>query len=175
MGSERTDTPAIRRCTERWWLACHPEPVRDHGPGSEPVDETTVVTTAAAAVPPEQVWHTIVERTADWWGEPYVAADAHPMRMEARLGGRLWAGDAVDGQLHGTVRAFDPPERLEIGGVLVPGAYAGSITLTVERTSLGSEVRVEQMARGRIDAAVEERISTGWARLLARLTELAER
>ena len=79
------------------------------------------------------------------------------------------------GDLHGTIRAFDPPERLEIGGVLVPGAYAGSITLTVERTGLGSEVRVEQMARGRIDAGTEERISTGWARLLARLTELAER
>ena len=121
------------------------------------------------------MWHTIVERTADWWGEPYLSPDGHAMRMEPRLGGRVWAGEAADGHLHGTVRAFDPPERLEIGGVLVPGAYAGSITLTVERTSLGSEVRVEQMARGRIDAAVEERISTGWARLLARLTELAER
>lgn len=96
------------------------------------------------------------------------------MRMEGRLGGRVWAEGAADGR-HGTIRAFDPPERLEIGSVLVPGAYAGSITLTVERTSLGSEVRVEQMARGRVDAATEERISTGWAQLLARLTELAER
>jgi len=142
--------------------------------GADPGDETTVVTTAAAAVPPEQVWHTIVERTAEWWSTPYLGPDAGAMRMEARLGGRVWAGDA-DADRHGTIRAFDPPERLEIGSVLVPGAYAGSITLTVERTSLGSEVRVEQMARGRIDAAVEERISTGWAALLARLTDLAER
>lgn len=147
----------------------------DGGPAGDPADETTVVTTAAAAVPPEQVWHTIVDRTPDWWGEPYLSPGDQAMRMEPRLGGRVWAGGATSGELHGTVRAFDPPERLEIGGVLVPGAYAGSITLTVERTSLGSEVRVEQMARGRIDAAVEERISTGWARLLARLTDLAER
>jgi uncharacterized protein YndB with AHSA1/START domain len=94
--------------------------------------------------------------------------------MDARLGGRVWAG-REQGRTHGTIRAFDPPERLEIGSVLVPGAYAGSITMTVERTSLGSEVRVEQMARGRIDATVEERISTGWTELLARLTDLAER
>jgi uncharacterized protein YndB with AHSA1/START domain len=147
-----------------------------HPAATEPGDETTVATTAAAAVPPEQVWHTIVERTSEWWSAPYLSPDGGAMRLEPRLGGRVWAGDAGGtGDLHGTIRAFDPPERLEIGGVLVPGAYAGSITLTVERTGLGSEVRVEQMARGRIDAGTEERISTGWARLLARLTELAER
>jgi uncharacterized protein YndB with AHSA1/START domain len=147
-------------------------------PGDDPGDETCVVITAPAAVPPEQVWHTLVERSAEWWGEPYLPPGSGTMRIEARLGGRVWAeggrGEPA-GDLHGTVRAFDPPERLEVGGVLIPGAYAGSVTVTVERTSLGSEVRVEQMARGRIDAAVEERISTGWARLLARLTELAER
>ena len=144
----------------------------------DPGDETSVVITAAAAVPPEQVWHTLVARTSEWWSEPYLAPGADPMRLDARLGGRVWSGpDAVDGggALHGTIRAFDPPERLEIGSVLVPGAYAGSITVTIERTGLGSEVRVEQMARGRVDANVEERISTGWAQLLAQLTELAER
>lgn len=134
-----------------------------------------MVTTAAAAVPPEQVWHTLVERTAEWWSAPYLAPEGAPMRLEPRLGGRVWAGAADDaGELHGTIRAFDPPERLEIGSVLVPGAYAGSITVTVERTSLGSEVRVEHMARGRVDDTVEERISTGWTQLLARLTDLAE-
>lgn len=138
------------------------------------------MTTAAAAVPPEQVWHTLVARTSDWWAEPYLAPGSAPMRLEARLGGRVWSGGEspdADGasHLHGTVRAFDPPERLEIGSVLVPGAYAGSITVTIERTAIGSEVRVEQMARGRIDATVEERISTGWTQLLARLTELSER
>lgn len=146
---------------------------------TEPDDETSVVVTAAAAVPPEQVWHTLVERTGEWWSAPYLAPDAEPMRLEARLGGRVWSGsrsaDSGDGHLHGTIRAFDPPERLEVGSVLVPGSYAGSITITVERTGLGSEVRVEQMARGRVDATVEERISTGWAQLLARLTDLAER
>lgn len=139
---------------------------------ADPHDETTVVSTAAAAVPPEQVWHTIVERTSEWWSEPYLAPDAGAMRLEPHLGGRVWSDG---GGRHGTIRAFDPPERLEIGSVLVPGAYAGSITITVERTSLGSEVRVEHMARGRVDAATEEQISTGWARLLSRLTELAER
>ena len=146
---------------------------------ADPGDETSVVVTAAAAVPPEQVWHTLVERTGDWWSTPYLTPDAEPMRLEAHLGGRVWSGsrtaDGGNGQLHGTIRAFDPPERLEVGSVLVPGAYAGSITITVERTGLGSEVRVEQMARGRVDATVEERISTGWAQLLARLTDLAER
>ena len=139
-------------------------------------DETAVVITAAAAVPPEQVWHTLVERTAEWWTAPYLAPGDGPMRLEARLGGRVWSGpdDPGAGQLHGTIRAFDPPERLEIGSVLVPGAYAGSITLTVERTRLGSEVRVEHMARGRVVATVEERISTGWTELLARLTALAD-
>jgi uncharacterized protein YndB with AHSA1/START domain len=141
---------------------------------SEPGDETTVVATAAAAVPPEQVWHTLVARTSEWWAAPYLDPE-RPMHLEPRLGGRVWAGAEGEGELHGSVRAFDPPERLEIGGVLVPGAYAGSITVTVERTSLGSEIRVEHMARGRIDDAVEERISTGWTQLLARLTELAER
>lgn len=146
---------------------------------ADPGDETSVVVTAAASVPPEQVWHTLVERTSEWWSTPYLAPDVAPMRLDARLGGRVWAGGAASGErgghLHGTIRAYDPPERLEIGSVLVPGAYAGSITITVERTGLGSELRVEQMARGRIDATVEERISIGWAELLARLTDLAER
>jgi len=158
--------------------ACQPGPVPTADvadQGTDPGDETTIVTTAAAAVPPEQVWHAIVERTAEWWGEPYLAPGAGPMRLDARLGGQVWAGADADRRVHGTIRAFDPPERLEIGSVLVPGAYAGSITLTVERTSLGSEVRAEQMARGRLGAAMEERISTGWVQLLARLTELAER
>lgn len=158
--------------------ACHPGPVpevRDDTPTTDPGDETTVVATAAAAVPPEQVWHTLVERTAEWWSTPYLAPDRGAMRLEPRLGGRVWTGDPDEGELHGTIRAFDPPERLEIGSVLVPGAYAGSITVTVERTSLGSEVRVEQMARGRVDETVEERISTGWTQLLSRLTDLAER
>ena len=134
-----------------------------------------MVTTAAAAVPPEQVWHTIVERTPQWWAAPYLSPDGGAMRLDARLGGEVWADVGDARYRHGTIRAFDPPERLEIGSVLVPGAYAGSITLTVERTTLGSEVRAEHMARGRIDEAMEERISTGWVRLLARLTDLAER
>lgn len=146
---------------------------------ADPADETSVVVTAASAVPPEQVWHTLVERTSEWWSTPYLAPDAPPMRVDARLGGAVWSGSEAPGdgggQLHGTIRAFDPPERLEIGSVLVPGAYAGSITITVERTGFGSELRVEQMARGRVDATVEERISTGWTQLLARLTDLAER
>lgn len=148
-------------------------------PATDPGDETSIVLTAAAAVPPEQVWHTLVSRTAEWWSEPYLAPGAAPMRLEPRLGGRVWSGaespDEGVGALHGTIRAFDPPERLEIGSVLVPGAYAGSITVTIERTGIGSELRVEQMARGRVDATVEERISTGWTQLLARLTELSER
>lgn len=152
-------------------------PNRSSQDAPDPADETSVVISAAAAVPPEQVWHTLVARTEEWWSEPYLAPDAAPMRVEARLGGRVWSGPATGeaGELHGTIRAFDAPERLEIGSVLVPGAYAGSITVTIERTGLGSEVRVEQMARGRVDAHVEERISTGWTQLLARLTELAER
>jgi len=158
------------------WRACHPGAVPPPDAAvADPGDETTVVTTAAAAVPPEQVWHTIVVRTAEWWGAPYLAPEGGTMHLDPRLGGQVWAGEDDERQVHGTIRAFDPPERLEIGSVLVPGAYAGSITLTVERTSLGSEIRAEQMARGRIDAAMEERISTGWVQLLARLTELAER
>lgn len=157
--------------------ACHPGPVPEPGAtgAPDPDDETTVVTTAAAAVPPEQVWHTLVERTPEWWTAPYLAPDGGGMHVDARLGGQVWSGADGRRAVHGTVRAVDAPERLEIGSVLVPGAYAGSITLTVERTSLGSEVRAEHMARGRIDDAMAEAMSTGWARMLARLTELAER
>ncbi len=98
-----------------------------------------MVVTAAAAVAPVQVWEVLTTRTAEWWGEPYLGPEQGFMRLEPRLGGRLWSGaaDASSGQLHGTVRACDPPERLEIGSVLVPGAYAGSITITIEKTALG--------------------------------------
>lgn len=139
-------------------------------------DETTVVVTAAAAVSPVQVWDVLVSRTAEWWGEPYLGPDGGIMRLEPVLGGRLWAGavDASSGTLHGTVRAFDPPERLEIGGVLVPGAYAGSITITIEKTALGSEIHVEQMARGRIEASTEDRMADGWTQMTAALADLAE-
>lgn len=139
-------------------------------------DETTVVVTSAAAVAPVQVWDVLVSRTAEWWGEPYLGPDDGFMRLEPELGGRLWSGasDGSSGQLHGTVRAFDPPERLEIGSVLVPGAYAGSITITVEKTTLGSEIRIEQMARGRIAESTEERIAHGWTQMAAALADLAE-
>ena len=143
-----------------------------------PDDETSVVVTSATAAPPAQVWDVLVHRTAEWWGEPYLAPDAGAaMHLEPRLGGRVWSGaaDASKGQLHGTIRAFDPPERLEIGGVLVPGAYAGSITITIEKTALGSELHVEQMARGRIEAATEDRISHGWTTIASALAEIAER
>lgn len=139
-------------------------------------DETSVVVVTAAAASPDRVWDVIVARTAEWWGEPYLGPHDGFMQLEARLHGRLWAGspDASQGQLHGMVRAFDPPERIEIGSVLVPGAYAGSITITIEETTLGSEIRVEQMARGRVDAVTEERISHGWTTMAATLADLAE-
>lgn len=143
---------------------------------ADPDDVTSVVVTAVAAVPPEQVWHVVVDRTAEWWGPPYLVPDAPGMRLEAELGGRVWSGaaDGSEGDQHGTVRAVVPPERLEIGGVLVPGGYAGSITITLARSRLGTELRVEQLARGRVDAATEERLSSGWAHLLATLTALAD-
>lgn len=140
-------------------------------------DETTVVVTSAAACAPVQLWDVLVSRTAEWWGEPYLGPRDGFMRLEPVLGGRLWSGasDASTGQLHGTVRAFDPPGRLEIGGVLVPGAYAGSITITVDKTTLGSEIRVEQVARGRITESTEERIALGWTQMATALADLAER
>lgn len=142
----------------------------------EPDDETTVVVTAAATAPPLQVWDVLVNRSATWWGAPYLDPDAGGMHIDPVLGGRVWAhdGDAAQANLHGTIRAFDPPERLEIGGVLVPGAYAGSITVTIEKTNLGSEIRIEQMARGRVAASTEERIAHGWTQMAAQLTELAD-
>ncbi|MDZ7734305.1 MAG: hypothetical protein U5R31_15600 [Acidimicrobiia bacterium] len=89
-----------------------------------------------------------MSQTGSWWGEPYLGPEAGTMRIQPELGGKAFNGrDVATGTLHGTVRAFDLPERLEIGGVLVPGAYAGGITITVEKTKLGSEIRVEQMAR----------------------------
>ncbi len=95
--------------------------------------------------------------------------------MEAKLGGRVYCGSDPDfADLHGTIRAFDPPSRLEIGGILVPGAYAGGITIKVARTNLGSEITVEQTARGRIEASVEERIAHGWTTMLHMLAELAD-
>ena len=142
-----------------------------------PEDETCVVVTTATAAPPAQVWDVLIQRTGEWWGAPYLGPADGVMQLEPHLGGRLSSGtgDGSPGQLHGTVRAFDPPERLEIGGVLVPGAYAGSITITVEKTALGSEIHIEQMARGRIDASVEDRISHGWTTIASILAEVAER
>lgn len=139
-------------------------------------DETSVVVTTAAAAPPLQVWDVLVSHTASWWDEPYLGPESGGMQLEATLGGRVYSGHDPDaGTLHGTIRAFDPPERLEIGGVLVPGAYAGTITITVEKTNLGSEIRVEHMARGRIEASVEDRMSHGWTKMASALAELAER
>lgn len=139
-------------------------------------DETVVVVTSPASAPPIQVWDVLVTRTASWWGEPYLGVDGGAMRMEPRLGGRVYCGNDPElAPLHGTIRAFDPPDRLEIGGVLVPGAYAGTITVTVTKTNLGSEIRVEQSARGRIEASIEERMAHGWTTMLHTLAELADR
>jgi uncharacterized protein YndB with AHSA1/START domain len=147
------------------------------GASTIPDDEMSIVVTTAASASPVQVWDVLVTRIADWWGAPYLGPDDGPMGIEARLGGRLWSGGSGpdDGHLHGTVRAFDPPERLEIGGVLVPGAYAGGISITLEQTALGSEIRIEHTARGRIDAETEDRIAHGWTTLAADLADLAER
>lgn len=144
---------------------------------TEPDDETCVVVTTAAAAAPVQVWDVLVNRIAEWWGEPYLGPDDGFMQLEARLGGRLWSGapDASRGLLHGTVRAFDPPERLELGGVLVPGAYAGGITITLEQTALGSEIRIEHMMRGTIAPETEDRVAHGWTTLASDLADLAER
>lgn len=147
---------------------------------TDPDDETTVVVRAPAAAAPVQVWDVLVNRTAQWWNAPYLDENDGGMRMEAKLGGRVWSGclTAEDStglaSLHGTIRAFDPPERLEIGGVLVPGAYAGSISITIEATKLGSEIQVEQMARGRITSTTEERMAHGWTQMTAKLTGLAD-
>ncbi len=147
---------------------------------TEPIDaddETTVVVTTAAAVAPVQVWDVLTTRTHEWWGDVYLGPEQGAMHLEPHLGGRVWSGgrDPSSGQLHGTIRACDPPERLEIGGVLVPGAYAGTITITIEKTALGSEIHVEHMARGRIAAATEDRIADGWTQMTAALADLAER
>ncbi|MDZ7675775.1 MAG: SRPBCC domain-containing protein [Acidimicrobiales bacterium] len=143
--------------------------------GDRTDDETNVVVTTTTSAPPVQVWDVIVSQTGSWWGEPYLGPEAGTMRIQPELGGKVFNGrDVATGTLHGTVRAFDPPERLEIGGVLVPGAYAGGITITVEKTKLGSEIRVEQMARGRIAADVEDRIAHGWTQMASTLAELAE-
>jgi uncharacterized protein YndB with AHSA1/START domain len=138
-------------------------------------DETTIVVSSPTSAPPLQVWDVLVSRTASWWGEPYLGPDGGAMRIEPELGGRAYCGQDPDfAPLHGTIRAFDPPERLEIGGVLVPGAYAGSLTITVAKTNLGSEICVEQRARGRIEASIEERIAHGWTTMLHTLCELAD-
>lgn len=135
-------------------------------------DEIIVVATAAASAPPVQVWDVLVHRTADWWASPYLAPNDGGMTLEPELGGTVRSGA---GDLHGTIRAFEPPTRLVIGGVLVPGAYSGSITFTIAKTNLGSEITVAQSVRGRIEASVEERISHGWTQLAFRLAELADR
>lgn len=143
---------------------------------TEPDDETTIVVTTAAAAPPVQVWDVLVSQTSSWWGEPYLGPGADGMQLEPVLGGRVYCGSDPDSSdLHGTIRAFDPPERLEIGGVLVPGAYAGTISITIAKTNLGSEIRVEHLARGRLDAVMEDRISDGWTKMASALAELAER
>lgn len=127
------------------------------------------------AVAPVRVWQILVDETDRWWSEPYLGPSSGSMQFDPVLGGTVRASDGKGrATLHGTVRAFDPPERLEIGGVLVPGAYAGTITFTIEKTSLGAELRVEQMARGRLEASTEDRMHNGWTTLTARIADLAE-
>ena len=146
-------------------------------PIAPPDDETCVVVTTAASAAPVQVWDVVVHRIGEWWAGPYLGPAPATLALEPRLGGQLTSRleGSLDDQLHGTVRAFDPPRRLEIGGVLVPGAYAGTVTITLDRTALGTEVRIEHMARGRVDAATEDRMSLGWTAMAATLAELADR
>lgn len=140
----------------------------------DPGDETAIVVTTVAAAPRERVWEVLVEESPEWWHVPYLAPGAPPMHIQPFLGGLVTEGAAAAGRLHGTVRALDPPERLEIGGVLIAGAYAGTLTFTLFPTPLGTEIRVEQMARGRITEVVQEEVSDGWVRLLAELAINAE-
>lgn len=139
-------------------------------------DEIVVVVSTSTSAPRVQVWDVLVHRTAEWWSGPYLAPAAGSMQLDAVLGGEATSRVADDrpGEHHGTIRAFDPPEQLVIGGVLVPGAYAGSITVTLAERDLGTDITVEQRARGRVTAEVEERISHGWTQLTTRLAELAE-
>lgn len=144
-------------------------------PAPVPDDETRVIVAMTTSAPPAQVWDVLVERTPEWWGEDYLGPAVGAMVIEPHLGGRVHTGgDADAGDMHGTIRHFDRPHRLEIGGVLVPGAYAGTIAISITKSKLGSEIVVEHTARGRIEAAVEERISHGWTRMASTLAELAE-
>jgi uncharacterized protein YndB with AHSA1/START domain len=169
----RADGPGEGDCRHPATPPCQPDRV----PNATAIDdETTIVVTTTTAVSPVQVWDVLVGRIGDWWGEPYLDPHDGCMHLEARLGGRLWAGptDAPEGRLHGTVRAFEPPRRLEIGDVLVPGAYTGRVVIMVEGDGSGSSIRIEQRVRGRIAARTEERMEHGWSRMAAALAGLAE-
>lgn len=139
-------------------------------------DERVVTVSTTTSAPRVQVWDVLVRRTGEWWADPYLGPSEGTMRVDPELGGLVTSHVADDdpGERHGTIRAFDPPERLDIGGILVPGAYAGSIAVALAEHELGTEIIVEQRARGRITHELEERISLGWTQLTARIAELAE-
>lgn len=167
---------------------------RPDGPGDH--DVVSVSATAAASAPAVRVWAVLVDETEQWWSSPYLD-DGEAVTIDARLGGevRVVRPDAgapedrspddgssddghdaaVAGPILGSVRAFDPPQRLEIGAALLPGAYAGTVTFTLTGTTFGTEIRVHQTVRGRIDEAVVERATAGWSVLLDRLAAAADR
>lgn len=154
-----------------------PDPAADR----DDRDAVHVSATAAASAPPVRVWAALVDDTASWWSSPYLDDD-EVVVIDARLGGAVRVHDPsaeVDaaepqGPILGSVRAFDPPQRLEIGGALLPGAYAGTITFTLTGTTFGTEIRVSQTVRGRIEDAVLERATAGWSVLVDQLAAIAD-
>lgn len=140
---------------------------------------TIVSVSTTIAAPPVRVWEVLTMETERWWLEPYLAP-GRAMRMDAALAGAVWAAPTDEGadveqrSVHGTIRHFDPPRRLEIGGVLVATSFGGHITFTVAKTQLGCDLTVEHEALGVDDDAVESTLVLGWTQLLERLGEIAE-
>lgn len=100
-----------------------------------------------------------------------------PMTIEPRPGGR-WYRDLGDsnGHLWGHVQAIKRPTLLEFTGPLFMSyAAVSNVQYRLSEADGGTLIRFHHKALGMIQDEHRENVSKGWAHMLARVRERAER
>src|SRR5579859_1696840 len=127
------------------------------------------------AAPIEIVYETLLEQLGPSF-EPGEGMSLH-MVLEARPGGR-WYRDLGDntGHLWGHVQVIKPPALLEIAGPMMM-SYPAISHVQCRLTADGDVTRLKFVHRGMgyAPAHQEEGLNKGWARVLARIRDAAER
>jgi len=142
---------------------------------SEATQWLEVVKTEEIAAPMDVVFETLLEHLGPL-NEGAPGAPLH-MRLEAWPGGR-WYRDLGNntGHLWGHVQVIKPPTLLEIYGPLFM-SYPAISHLQCKLAEEGGRTRLSLAHRaiGQISAGHRDGVGSGWARLLARIREAAER